>query len=123
MASSQQVRCFSSKASPAIKQQDLKGFRRMTEGWIQRQAMFKAIEIQRQQELQVQKNLLSRFADFWMVKKRRVAYMLILFLIYYYDAFNRFVKWQRRFRESMREKYALRWAYKYNPVLASLKRD
>ena len=49
------------------------------------------------------------------LKKRRIAYLVILGLIGYYDLPNRFYKWITDWRYSLETSYTRRWARHYHP--------
>jgi hypothetical protein len=54
-------------------------------------------------------------SDFWMLRKSRFAYLVILGLLQYYDMFNRFQKWQAKKRRLWSLCYQRRWQLFYKP--------
>ena len=60
-----------------------------------------------------------KFSDIFVLKKRRIAYLMIGGLLYHYDVPGRVYRWFGRKRISMREKFRLRWFYQYNPTSLS----
>lgn len=57
----------------------------------------------------------TKFKKFFWDKKRRIFYLIVLGLLFYYDSFNRTYNWFIYKRYRVARKYQIRWMHKYNP--------
>lgn len=76
--------------------------------------MLRAHAIQREAAEYNRLPAFDKFANFWLLRKRRVAYVVILGLLYHYDIFNRSRAWIAQKRANVKAKYERRWMLKYN---------
>lgn len=63
----------------------------------------------------------TKFIQAFTKKKRRFGYLMILWLLYFYDCFNRTKKWFSNKRYKVGKKYYKRWMYRHNPERVVLK--
>jgi hypothetical protein len=61
--------------------------------------------------------LQTKFIRAFTQKKRRFGYLVILWLIYFYDVPNKMKKWFVTRRAKLGEKYEIRWMHRYSPDL------
>ena len=60
---------------------------------------------------------MMKFKNFWWDAKRRIAYCLVLYLLYHYNVPNRIKKWYVNKRKNTIACYRRRWTLKYAPEL------
>ena len=76
--------------------------------------MLDAHHLQRELAKSNQLPIFDKFANFWLLRKRRFAYVVVIGLIYHYDVFNRTYNWTSKKRANSRAKFERRWMLQYN---------
>jgi len=60
----------------------------------------------------------QKFSDFWMLKKRRIALLILVLLANYYHLGTRFKNRVTKSHTNWKTKMERRWAIRYNPLYA-----
>ena len=96
----------------------MQGFKRLHDHQLERKVMLKVIEQNKEALLKQEMGIHRRFLDYWLIKKRRIVYLMLGGLVYYYDLYAKITGWWASKKERMAKKYRKRWAFKYNPIFA-----
>ena len=86
----------------------------LTRNYITRRAMNNLIIEINKKEAYRKLPIHTKFIRAFTEKKRRFGYLVILWLLYFYDCYNRTRKWMITKRYKIKKKYYYRWMYRHN---------